>query len=517
MYDDLTRWQSDRKFNNRLIEVYLNGEWQRIPSQNICVGDLIRINRDQESPCDIVLLYCSSKNGIAYVQTTNIDGESDYKRRFVPKIFSSMNLQQLYSRHPVVEAQTPNPNLHSFDARLFPELPTAFSHLTRSPASNNSKESAKNKPIPFTIEEEKRLQTLLSTEQMQSACPLSVDNLIVQATTLRNTDYVVGVAVYTGRETKVSCNKSKPPTKLTHFEDLFSMMTFVIFGVQLTIVIIFAVGLIFSILYLLNSIIFMFIYYYIYSFCLPFTFSFTGGLIWRSALGDDEWYLDYTTGTYTWNLETLAFFLRFLTLMSLFIPISLKVTIDFVKLFSSLFISWDLSMWRDDPPEQQDPSKKRPSGHGAIAHSTALAEEMGQITHVLSDKTGTLTQNLMEFTRCAIDSLRYGLQELSTNSEHDEYADTQDKSHSSQAAETQQSPLLADTNLQSLLSAKNETALEFFRALAICHSIQTFVTYAPTFFFFLYSLYLFFYLSFCFFFSFFFFFSLYFTSVNLDS
>jgi hypothetical protein len=39
------------------------------------------LHENEEAPCDIVILSCSSETGIVYLQTTNIDGESDYKRR----------------------------------------------------------------------------------------------------------------------------------------------------------------------------------------------------------------------------------------------------------------------------------------------------------------------------------------------------------------------------------------------------------------------------------------------------
>ena len=201
----------------------------------------------------------------------------------------------------------------------------------------------------------------------------------------------------------------------------------------------------------------------------------------------DEWYLDYTKGSGTYDLETLAFFLRFLTLMSLFIPISLKVTIDFLKLFSSLFIKWDLSLWREDSPDPSysssssasssaplPPPSSTPLGHGAIARSTALAEEMGQITHVLSDKTGTLTQNIMEFTGCAIDASRYGLQTAASDDSDSSSSSPSANEQSGTESKPQGNPLLDDEKLRQRIEAGDETALEFFRALAICHSIQTF-------------------------------------------
>lgn len=44
----------------------------------------------------------------------------------------------------------------------------------------------------------------------------------------------------------------------------------------------------------------------------------------------------------------------------------------------------------------------------AIARTSNLNEELGQIQYVFSDKTGTLTCNKMEFKRCSIAGIEYG-------------------------------------------------------------------------------------------------------------
>ena len=154
-----------------------------------------------------------------------------------------MKQSHFYNLHPLLEVQPPNANLHSFDARIFPTLPDQFTHITVPSNVREVKFVESGRPLPFTQETLEKLRHVLDTEKTYelTACPLSIDNLIVQATTLRNTDYIVGVAVYTGTETKVSCNKSKPPTKITQFERLFSLMTMVIFGIQLVFVLIFAI------------------------------------------------------------------------------------------------------------------------------------------------------------------------------------------------------------------------------------------------------------------------------------
>lgn len=45
----------------------------------------------------------------------------------------------------------------------------------------------------------------------------------------------------------------------------------------------------------------------------------------------------------------------------------------------------------------------------AIARTSNLNEELGQVKYVFSDKTGTLTANKMQFKRCSIAGISYGL------------------------------------------------------------------------------------------------------------
>ena len=82
--------------------------------------------------------------------------------------------------------------------------------------------------------------------------------------------------------------------------------------------------------------------------------------------------------------------LTFLILFNNLIPISLQVTLEVVRFIQAIFINMDIKMYH---VETDTP---------AMARTSNLNEELGQVKYIFSDKTGTLTCNVMEFKRCAI-------------------------------------------------------------------------------------------------------------------
>lgn len=97
--------------------------------------------------------------------------------------------------------------------------------------------------------------------------------------------------------------------------------------------------------------------------------------------------------------EALAAFFHFLTGLMLYgylIPISLYVSIEIVKILQSIFINQDQDMYYEDTDKP------------ARARTSNLNEELGQVHTILSDKTGTLTCNSMEFVKCTIAGIAYG-------------------------------------------------------------------------------------------------------------
>ncbi len=93
---------------------------------------------------------------------------------------------------------------------------------------------------------------------------------------------------------------------------------------------------------------------------------------------------------------SLLVFFSYAIVLNTVVPISLYVSVEVIRLAMSFLIGWDLRMWHEQ------------SSTPARARTTTLNEELGQIEYIFSDKTGTLTQNIMTFNKCSIRGKCYG-------------------------------------------------------------------------------------------------------------
>ena len=325
-YLDYRRHKSDREINNRLVPIWSdqNGDFVDTRWKDIEVGNFIKLTRDQPCPVDILVLTTSEANGTCYIETANLDGESNLKfRTGLPDTCSLLvgqTLPLIMKNIPkldeaILKTEHPNNRLYTFEGSL----------------------KIKGHPKSTSVDS---------------------SNVILRGSTLKNTTWLLGAVVFTGSETKLMMNSKTPPHKRSNVER----------RVNKYLIIVFSVLFLASLLSTVISIIYAFQNF-------------------EAASQFDE----------SAKRNSFLNFFTFMILYNGLVPISLYVTIDLVRVIQTRFIQWDERMYyeEDDRP--------------ANAKTGDLNEDLGQIEFVFSDKTGTLTENQMQFKRCSVNGVKYGL------------------------------------------------------------------------------------------------------------
>ncbi|XP_042243746.1 probable phospholipid-transporting ATPase VD [Thunnus maccoyii] len=175
--EDYRRYLFDKKVNNNVVRVYCGKQKAYIEQcwKDVRVGDFVRLSCNEIIPADMLLLYSSDPRGVCYIETANLDGETNLKQR---QVVSDLPLQGVEftpeSFHSHIECENPNNDLSRFRGYM--------EH------SNGVRVGLHN------------------------------SNLLLRSCTIRNTETVVGIVVYAGHETKAMMNNSGPRYKRSQLE-----------------------------------------------------------------------------------------------------------------------------------------------------------------------------------------------------------------------------------------------------------------------------------------------------------
>lgn len=149
--------------------------------KNVQVGDFILIRSDDQVPADVVILATSDSDGACYVETKNLDGETNLKVRHAIRCGSV--IRSAYDCEAAsfwIESEGPDPNLYSYRG--------VAKWYNRDPNAPEMDPELKAEPI-------------------------SIENLLLRGCNLKNTNWVIGVVIFTGKETKIMMNSGITPSK----------------------------------------------------------------------------------------------------------------------------------------------------------------------------------------------------------------------------------------------------------------------------------------------------------------
>lgn len=298
--------------------------------KDVRVGDFVRLYNDEEIPADIVVLSTSDADGACYIETKNLDGETNLKVRTA--LYSGRSVKRARDcerTNFMLESEPPHANLYS------------YSGVVRW----NQKDPRNPNAPPREMAE-----------------PITINNLLLRGCTVRNTEWVLGFVAFTGEDTKIMLNSGITPSKRP------KIMRDLNWNVIYNFVILFAMCLVSALV---------------------------AGTFWGKENSSSA-YFEYGSYGGTPALNGFITFWAALILFQNLVPISLYISLEIVRSVQAFFIYSDTYMYYEKIDYPCTPK------------SWNISDDLGQIEYIFSDKTGTLTQNVMEFKKCTINGYPYG-------------------------------------------------------------------------------------------------------------
>ncbi|CAH0518427.1 unnamed protein product [Peronospora belbahrii] len=509
--EDRERHRADHIANSRPVLTLTSlGNWEQRQWGDLCVGDIVKVMNDQTIPADLFLLSVeamehdnesggrhekqtpkpakpmewqsvdkleggksctgnalrlvgsvdeekdarelapameqqTTETDLAYIETKSLDGETNLKIRTALPLVAALCRQSNCKNRTndggghnelrgTMICEQPNNRITSFEGTFSAILSSDQAEAlgVKEGGSNNARRlSQPTSPVQYAGDS--NIDGLVCVSM-----PVTAKQMMLRSCVLRNTGSITGMVVFTGHETKVFCSNTEPVVKTSSVERRLN---------QLIIGIVFIQQLV----------------------------CFLGALLgahWIHTAGDSFWYLLSTSERPHPNLtaapladplvELAKLHLRYFIIMQNFVPISLNVSLEFVKYWQAYFIEQDLEMYDElsDTP--------------AVVRSSALNEDLGRVRHVFTDKTGTLTMNLMLFRYCMVGGKHYGGRLEDKEAEVNVSSNTSSPMGGGASKDSQRYVDFDPTELFADMQAggeQAETLRRFLRHLALCHTL----------------------------------------------
>ncbi|ETN40668.1 uncharacterized protein HMPREF1541_04947 [Cyphellophora europaea CBS 101466] len=351
-WDDIGRRRRDAEANAELFTVVSFSpnatrragtaglEMQR-KSRDIKVGDVLKLDKNQRVPADVVILQsqvsdtavvgkqeheklASQSASETFIRTDQLDGETDWKLRLPCPLSQQLSLKDLTRLN--VTAGAPDKDVNSFVGTMELIPREAYDpHLARDQPEAGSETD---------VQDIERVEI----ESQSTSAPLTIDNTAWCNTVIASNTTVYAAVIYTGRQTRSALSTSPSRSKTGLLEMEINNLTKILCILTLTLSIVLV------------------------------------ALEGFEPSNQKPWYVAITI---------------YLILFSTIIPISLRVNLDMGKTVYSYFIERDKGI-----PD-------------TVVRTSTIPEDLGRIEYLLSDKTGTLTQNEMQLKKIHVGTVAY--------------------------------------------------------------------------------------------------------------
>ncbi|GFR47246.1 hypothetical protein Agub_g8931 [Astrephomene gubernaculifera] len=304
--EDVRRHLEDRATNRALTRRLLpDGSTKRIAWEDVRVGDVLEVRDGELLPADLLLLRTGLPEGVAFVRTTNLDGETNLKVRHAVRLpgweqydntivedaeaeaevnvpdgdaggnanndngngngssssgssssssdgaaRSDASVELRRSNHQLLAGVTgrvvceqPSRSLHSFTGGLHldPPSPPFESRLVpplQEESQGELQGESQGEPTSSVPQQQQTAAAAAvaagaAAPQPPAAVPLSMDNMLLRGCVLKNSRYVLGLAVYCGPQTRIQMNAVRPPIKVGSFDRFLNKQILLLLVLQL--------------------------------------------------------------------------------------------------------------------------------------------------------------------------------------------------------------------------------------------------------------------------------------------
>ncbi|KAK2952461.1 phospholipid-transporting P-type ATPase [Blattamonas nauphoetae] len=358
--EDIRRHRSDHRVNRELIVVVRDGCFSEIPTEQLVVGDFVMLQNNSEVPADCLLLSSSNENGMSFINTMNLDGETNIKlKQSHPDLVRRLGLVEVGNlpERKELKERVFLAAMKSHNVQIGQRVSHLRGTLRLSPPTRHLSSFAGSLDLDEGEESERIV--------------LSLSNLLLKGSFIKTTRATLGLVVYTGKDTKVRLNTEKTANKFSTLQramnQIIILLTLFLFSLTI-------ISVIFGLMYRKNSA------------KHPYLFQ----------------------GTMTAK-DIVVLVISFMIYYSYTVPMSLFVIVEVGHAVQGLLMEKDKQMWhliRSENDEELEGDEK-------IVHATvrasSLTDELGVVEHVFTDKTGTLTANEMTLVGCGIGTQLYSV------------------------------------------------------------------------------------------------------------